>query len=98
MFIEQNSATTVVALATMPLDHMTSISVFMFVQVFFAVLIGAFALGQALPNLENLSAAAGASVNIFETIDLVCFSFFLGDNSDYFIASRILLLLPDSTD
>ena len=41
-------------------------------QVFFAVLIGAFALGQAFPNLENLTSAAGASITIFETIDRVC--------------------------
>ena len=41
------------------------------VQVFFAVLIGAFALGQAVPNLENLATAAGAAGTIFETIDRV---------------------------
>ena len=43
----------------------------MYMQVFFAVLIGAFALGQAMPNLENLTSAAGASIIIFQTIDRV---------------------------
>ena len=41
-------------------------------QVFFAVLIGAFALGQAGPNVEALFTAAGAAGTIFETIDRVC--------------------------
>ncbi len=41
------------------------------IQVFFAVLIGAFSLGQAAPNLENLLTAAGAAGTIFETIDRV---------------------------
>lgn len=40
-------------------------------QVFFAVLIGAFALGQAGPNMEALFTAAGAAGTIFETIDRV---------------------------
>ena len=40
-------------------------------QVFFAVLLGAFALGQASPNLESLLSAAGAAGSIFETIDRV---------------------------
>ena len=40
-------------------------------QVFFAILIGAFALGQAGPNLEGLFTAAGAAGSIFETIDRV---------------------------
>ena len=38
---------------------------------FFNVLIGAFALGQAMPNLENLMSAAGASTTIFQIIDRV---------------------------
>lgn len=38
---------------------------------FFAILIGAFALGQAGPNLEGLFTAAGAAGSIFETIDRV---------------------------
>ena len=38
---------------------------------FFAVLIGAFAIGQAGPNLENLLTAAGASGTVFDTIDRV---------------------------
>ncbi len=41
------------------------------IQVFFSVLIGAFSLGQAAPNLENLLTAAGAAGAIFETIDRV---------------------------
>lgn len=39
--------------------------------VFFAVIIGAFALGQAAPNVESLLTAAGAAGEIFETIDRV---------------------------
>ena len=38
---------------------------------FFSVLIGAFALGQAGPNVESLFTAAGAAGSIFETIDRV---------------------------
>jgi len=37
-------------------------------QVFFNVVIAAFSLGQAFPNLENLLTAAGAAVAIFEII------------------------------
>ena len=40
-------------------------------QVFFAVLIGAFALGQAGPNMEALFTAAGAAGTIYDTIDRV---------------------------
>ena len=40
-------------------------------QVFFAILIGAFSLGQAAPQLELLQTAAGAGGAIFETIDRV---------------------------
>ena len=40
-------------------------------QVFFAVLIGAFALGQAGPYVENLLTAAGSATTIFKTIDRV---------------------------
>ena len=40
-------------------------------QTFFAVLIGAFALGQAAPNMENLLTAAGAAGSIYDTIDRV---------------------------
>ena len=39
--------------------------------VFFAVIIGAFALGQAAPNIESVLTAAGAAGQIFETIDRV---------------------------
>eukprot|EP00731_Ephydatia_muelleri_P002268 Em0001g2268a len=38
---------------------------------FFALIIGAFSLGQAAPNMENLMTAAGASVSIYETIDRI---------------------------
>ena len=38
----------------------------------FGVLIGAFSLGQAAPNLEDLLTAAGASGAIFDIIDRVC--------------------------
>ena len=37
--------------------------------VFFSVVIGAFSLGQAAPNLENLLTAAGAATTVYETID-----------------------------
>ena len=46
------------------------IRVYLF-QVFFAVLIGAFALGQAGPNMEALFTAAGAAGTIYDTIDRV---------------------------
>ena len=39
--------------------------------VFFAVIIGAFALGQAGPNVESLITAAGAAGEVFEIIDRV---------------------------
>ena len=39
--------------------------------VFFAVIIGAFSLGQAGPNAEGLIVAAGAAGEVFETIDRV---------------------------
>ena len=40
-------------------------------QVFFAVLIGAFSIGQAGPSLEELGAAAGAMEFIYKTIHRV---------------------------
>ena len=52
-----------------PIVELNCMSLF---QVFFAVLIGAFALGQAGPNVEGLFTAAGAAGTIFETIDRVC--------------------------
>ena len=39
--------------------------------VFFAVIIGAFSLGQAGPNAESLVTAAGAAGEVFEIIDKV---------------------------
>lgn len=48
------------------------------------MLIGAFALGQAGPNMEALFTAAGAAGSIFETIDRV---------SDYTIILRIIFSL-----
>lgn len=39
--------------------------------VFFAVIIGAFSLGQAGPNAESLVTAAGAAGEVFEIIDRV---------------------------
>ncbi|KAL5491961.1 hypothetical protein EMCRGX_G017341 [Ephydatia muelleri] len=38
---------------------------------FFALIIGAFSLGQAAPHLQSLMTAAGASVSIFDTINRV---------------------------
>lgn len=43
---------------------------------FFAVLIGAFAIGQAGPNLESLLTAAGASETVFDTVNRVGISLF----------------------
>lgn len=40
-------------------------------QVFFSVLIGAFALGQASPNLENVANARGAAYQVFKIIKKV---------------------------
>ena len=40
-------------------------------QVFFAVLIGAFSIGQAAPNFDKLITAAGASIAIYNVIDRV---------------------------
>ena len=40
-------------------------------QVFFAVLIGAFSLGQAVPYFQKLVTAAGASIPIYDIIDRV---------------------------
>lgn len=39
--------------------------------VFFSVIIGAFAIGQAAPSLENLMTAAGSAKRVYETIDRV---------------------------
>ena len=39
--------------------------------VFFAVIIGAFSLGQAAPNVESVLTALGAAGEVFETIDRV---------------------------
>ena len=49
-------------------------------QAFFALVIGAFALGQAAPNAESLMTAAGSSVSIYETIDRVCLLLVLQPN------------------
>ena len=38
---------------------------------FFAVIIGAFSLGQAAPNAESLSTAMGSAGAVYETIDRV---------------------------
>lgn len=40
-------------------------------QVFFAILIGAFSLGQAVPNLEKFVTAVGASSVVYSIIDKV---------------------------
>jgi ABC-type multidrug transport system fused ATPase/permease subunit len=39
------------------------------ITTFFAVLIGAFALGHAAPNVETINVARGAALRVFETID-----------------------------
>ena len=37
-------------------------------QALFSVMVGAISLGQAAPNIESLSTAAGSAVDIYETI------------------------------
>ena len=41
------------------------------ITVFFAILVGAFQIGQAGPNLLNLTEARGAATEIYATIDRV---------------------------
>ena len=43
------------------------------ITVFFAILVGAFQLGQAGPNLLNISESRGAAGEIYSTIDRVGF-------------------------
>ena len=38
---------------------------------FFSVVVGAFSLGQATPNMESILTALGAAAEVFETIDRV---------------------------
>lgn len=40
-------------------------------QVFFSVIVGAFSLGQAAPNLESVAKARGAAYEIYQIIDKV---------------------------
>lgn len=40
-------------------------------QVFFSVLIGAFSLGQAAPNLESVANARGAAYEVYQIINKV---------------------------
>lgn len=40
-------------------------------QVFFSVLVGAFSLGQAAPNLENVASARGAAYEVYKIINKV---------------------------
>ena len=42
-----------------------------FFQVFFCVLIGAFAIGNAGPNVQNVATARGAAFTIWNLIDRV---------------------------
>ena len=46
---------------------------YLFCQVFFCVLIGAFALGNAFPNLQNLASARGAAYTIYGIMDNVSY-------------------------
>lgn len=57
---------------------------------FFAVIIGVFSLGQAVPHLEKFVSAAGASVAVFQIIDQVKGLYFL---SDYYVACMMTLYL-----
>ena len=52
----------------------TSLILFWF-QVFFCVIIGAFSIGNAFPNLSHLATARGAAYTVFEIIDAVSMSF-----------------------
>ncbi|XP_057195494.1 ATP-dependent translocase ABCB1 [Triplophysa rosa] len=40
------------------------------ITVFFSVMIGAFSLGQAAPNLESIAKARGAAYEVYKTIDM----------------------------
>lgn len=40
-------------------------------QVFFSVLVGAFSLGQAAPNLESVANARGAAYEVYKIINKV---------------------------
>jgi arginine exporter protein ArgO len=44
-------------------------------QVLFSVIVGAFALGNAAPNLESIANARGAAFFVWEIIDRVSFRF-----------------------
>lgn len=48
-----------------------SVIIFDMFQVFFAVIIGAFSIGNAVPNLQNLAVARGAAYVVFQLIEQV---------------------------
>ncbi|XP_076826866.1 ATP-dependent translocase ABCB1 isoform X2 [Brachyhypopomus gauderio] len=50
-------------------DEPQNYSIGSVITVFFAVMIGAFSLGQAAPNLESVAKARGAAYSIYDTID-----------------------------
>ena len=45
----------------------------LFLQVFFCVMVGSFSLGNAAPNIGTLFGAKGAAAVVFEIIDNVSF-------------------------
>ncbi|XP_048881337.1 ATP-dependent translocase ABCB1 isoform X27 [Brienomyrus brachyistius] len=51
-------------------DEPENYSIGRVLTVFFAVMIGAFSLGQGTPNLESVAKARGAAYEIYKTIDL----------------------------
>lgn len=52
------------------IDEPENYSIGRVIIVFFAVMIGAFSLGQAAPNLESIAKARGAAFEIYNTIDM----------------------------
>ncbi|XP_031432825.1 ATP-dependent translocase ABCB1-like [Clupea harengus] len=52
------------------IDEPENYSIGRVITVFFSVLIGAFALGQGVPNLESIAKARGAAYEVYKTIDM----------------------------
>lgn len=60
--------TTVCKLFIIPIARIMAIS---HVQVFFAVILGSFSLGNAVPELETFGTALGSASVVFQVIDRV---------------------------
>ena len=52
---------------------MLLLTLVLFLQVFFCVMVGSFSLGNAAPNIGTLFGAKGAAAVVFEIIDNVSF-------------------------